>query len=190
MIKINFHYMKNILSAFFIISAISCEKDAPQNDPVNIPVTYLENRIEIRVQDAQGVDLLSDKSAGCYLQSDIIIIGRDDEQHAVFVNQYPDEDYNYLRLVLNSPKIDINKGQDYEEEVITRVKFGDNQVDEIRGMYELKYHKGDDSGFGTGSGYTIILQQAWFNDNEIYEIQAAKETDWELPVILKELNNE
>ncbi len=141
------------------------------------------------MQDSKGTDLLNPQNTGHYKDSEITISG-DVSLNAVSIQKYsPETDYYYLQLVLDCPKPDVNKGQDYEEELMTPIKFGNNQADEIKGIYKLKYHKGDDSGFGTGSGYTIILQQAWFNDKEIYEIQAAKETDWELPVVLKEPNN-
>ncbi len=57
-------------------------------------------------------------------------------------------------------------------------------------MFEIKYHKGiNEKGYGTGSGYTVILQKAWFNNKLIFNIEKVESTsDLELPIIQKEPN--
>ncbi len=185
--------MKHIKFLLFVILCIaffSCSDDKHERTIVN-PITYWRSSIELRVQDAQGTDLLNRQNAGHYRDSEIEVFYNDNIVNAVDVNEYsPETDYYYLQLNLNYPEPNTDKGQHYEEELTTKVTFGSNEPDIIKGLYELKYHEGNDAGFGTGSGYTVILQQAWFNGKEVYEIQAAQSSSWELPIIVVDPNKE
>ena len=181
--------MKNYLTFTLLsIIAISCGKDENEKQ-AKIPVTHYVSSIELRVQDSEGTDLLNRQNTGYYKDSEIEVFDNK-TINAVFIQEYSSEtDYYYLKLNLNYPEPEINKGQHYEVELVSEVKFGKNEADEIKGLYEVKYHQGDDTSMGGGSGYTVILQKAWFNDEEIYEIQASQSSDWKLPVIVKEPNN-
>ncbi len=182
--------MKNYLTIVLLaITAISCSDDENEHTPV-IPITHWESAIELRVQDAQGTDLLNRQNAGHYRDSEIEVFYNDNIVNAVSVQEYSSEtDYYYLQLSLNYPKPNTDKGQHYKEELITKVAFGNNKTDEIKALFELKYYKSaNEEGDGIGSGYTVILQQAWFNGKEVYEKQAAQSNSWELPIIVKEPN--
>lgn len=176
-----------LVSALLVILTISCsDKDEKKYEP-EIPVIHFQSNVVLRVQDAEGTDLLNRQNTGHYKDSEIEVL---EMTNAVSVLEcYPETNYYYLQLVLNYPKPNVDKGQHYEEELTTKVKFGSSDADIIKGLYELKYHKEvDEEEFGTGRGYVVILQKAWFNDVEIYELQAAQSSDWESPIIVKEPN--
>ncbi len=175
--------MKNTLAALILLLIMACNNDKSEDTPTNIPVNYWENSIELRIQDTNGTDLLNINNQGHYGLSDIKIINSNDEQNAVSINQYPNNDFYYVRLNLNYNKVDIDKGKEYQDEVTTKVTFGNNNTDEIKAVFEVKYNEGSNTGIGTGSGYTIILQKAWFNDLLIYDNQKNQDSDWEIPTL-------
>jgi len=179
--------MKNYFLAILFLTTISCNNDEAEINTVEIPVTYWESSVELRVQDSEGKDLLNSQNQGYFKESEIEILENDNAVNAVSVNEYsPETDYFYLKLNLNYPKPDIDKGKQYDEELISEITFGNNEADEIKELYEIKYSEGNEKDYGSGSGYTVILQKAWFNDKQIYEIQSVQNTDWELPIIIKE----
>ena len=180
---------KLLLVALVLITAVSCEKDNDNGDQLKIPIIYFGNTLDLRVQDSQTNDLLNPQTEGNYVNTDIEIQQSQDEANAVSILKEPNSEYYYLSLHINYPAVDIDKGKEYEEELITKIKFGSNQTDEIKALYEIKYNQNDDSGYGTGSGYTVIIQKAWFNNNLIYDKQTAEGSDWQLPIIVKEPNS-
>ncbi len=176
--------MKNTLTALILLLIIACNNNKSKDTPTNIPANYWENSIELRIQDTDGTDLLNSNNQGHYESSDIKITNAIDEQNAVTINKYPNDDFYYVRLNLNYNKINIDKGKEYQDEVTTQVTFGNNNTDQIKAVFEVKYSEGNNTGLGTGSGYCIRLQKAWFNGILAYDNQEIKEPDWEIPTII------
>ncbi len=183
--------MKNyVLFALLLLFAVACDDGEADEKSLEMPIIRWENTIELRIEDSKGTDLLNRRNAGYYQDSDIDILESNDASNTVSVQKYsPETDYYYLQLHLNYPKPDIDKGKSYDEELISKVKFGNNETDEIKALYKVTYQTGNANGLGTSSGYTVILQEAWFNGKKAYQIQEYQNTDWELPIIVKVPNN-
>lgn len=183
--------MKNyLLIALLFIATIACDKKSNTVEPVNVPINHFQCEIGIKIQDSEGTDLLNLKNAGHYKVSDIDVIDSFDPTNAVSIIKYSENNDFYASIHLNMPTIKIENGKQYQEEIITKVKFGNNEEDLIRGLYDINYYEGTSGDIGSGSGYTVILQKAWFNNSLVYEIQEAENnSNWELPIIVKPLNN-
>ncbi len=156
----------------------------------NVPIVYFSHHIDLKIQDSNGNDLLNPEFAAHYGLNDISVYESDYAHNAVYIaKNTPYKDY-YLKLSLKLPELKNVSKEEYMVTTNTKVKFGNNIADKVKGLFEVKYHKGvDEEGDGTSSGYTIILQKAWFNDKLVFNIEEAENTpDLELPVIQKELN--
>lgn len=168
---------EKILILFCILGMMSCTEEEE-----HALVISWACKISLRLQSPDGIDLLNHKNEGHYRDSEIKI---PETGSTASVKQ--SLDYYYLTLKLNNPKPDINKGELYDEEVTTKLNFGNNEPDTIKALYEIKYRKGSNEKLNaTASGFNVILQQAWFNGVEVYEIQAAENKDWEYPIVVKE----
>lgn len=172
-----------------MMSMGNCKNNLRNNKAFQEPLLHFTRSIHLRVQDAKGNDLLYPKSKGNYNNSNIKVLESDDANNAVYIAKYhPNSDFYYIRLNLNLFKPKHINNTKYTKETITKVKFGNNKPDSIKGLYTIGYHKGSNQkGFGTSSGYTIILQKAWFNDVLIYNKEETENNpDWEVPIIVKE----
>ena len=172
-------HMKYMIAILFLSTIISCSKD-------KLTPTYslnlVSNRISLRIQSSDGTDMLNKQNKEHYKKSDILVLESKDKQSSVSINKYTDGDYYSVQLHLNYNFLDEIKGINYTEEVITKVIFGNEEPDEIKGLYEVECFKGiNEEGYGTGRGYNITLQKAWFNGKQIYD----KQDRMELPIIVK-----
>jgi hypothetical protein len=180
--------MKNYLTIVLlsIITFSCCDDD---NETQYAHVTHSTSKINLRVQDAEGRDLLNPENAGHYRSSDIEMPDNRDFD-VVSIWQSLDTDYYCVTLDLDHPWANANKGKHYEEKRTSKITFGNNKADKVKALYEISYHVGsDETGDGTGSGYTVILQQAWFNGVKVYDRQARLNGNWDPPVIIKKPNS-
>lgn len=176
--------MKNYLTLLLLLIIIfSCCDD--DNEPQPEPITNVECSIFLRVQDKEGTDLLNSKNAGHYKSSDIEIADSKELNAVSIQGHSPDMGYNYLKLQLNYPLPNANKGKFYKQECSCKLTFGSNKADTVKGLYEIRYHEAGDC---IREGYTIILQKACFNGVEVYNIESPQNEMWELPVVVKAPN--
>ncbi len=170
---------EKILILFCILGMMSCTEEEE-----HALVISWACKINLRLQSLDGIDLLNRKNEGHYRDSEIEI-----PETGSTASVKHSFDYYYLTLHLNYPTPYMSRGELYHEEMITKLRFGDNEPDIIKALYKLEYHKSDNEEIlGGGSGYIVTLQQAWFNGVEVYEIQAAENKDWEYPIVVKTPN--
>ncbi len=169
----------------------NCKEKFLKDEKSQVPILlYFTGSIQLKLQDINGNNLLDPKFTGYYSFADIVVFESDDVNNAVYISKdYPNEDY-YLELSLNLPKLKNSNKERFTKETITKIKFGNNKIDNIKGLFEISYNEATNpKGFGTGGGYTIILQKAWLNKILIYDKkEVGNKPNQELPIIIKEAN--
>ncbi len=96
--------MKGITLILFMVSIGNC-KSASVEKERNIPIIHFSHRIDLKIQDNNGNDLLNPEFAEYYCIDDIWVYESDDAPNAICIEKnYPNKDY-YLQLALNLPEL-------------------------------------------------------------------------------------
>ncbi len=156
--------MKKTYTKLFGLVLLCMGISSCNNDHVlePIPILSWQNDISLALLDENSNDLLDSTTDSYYPFRDIQVFKENGEIQNLSPIGKGYKDRYYLSFKLNLPEANPGTEPSYVKESITKIKFGNYEVDEIKGLFFFEAYYGV-------KGYAVHLKKAWFKNKLIFD---------------------